>query len=180
MVSGGELGRVMIAGGRADRTVFAGVGKTDEEIAAGSEGRGPDVQRRERGRARRHRPGGRLAGQGRSPVALRVNPDVDPKTHKYISTGKKESKFGMDIDRSLALAGRSKGLEVGVDDRRPHAHRLADHDGRAHAGAAGKAVDIIAQLRGWATRSPGSTWAGGSGSVIGAMRRSPSRNSRKR
>ena len=39
-----------------------------------------------------------------APIALRVNPDVDPKTHRYISTGKKESKFGMDIDRSLALA----------------------------------------------------------------------------
>ena len=46
-----------------------------------------------------------------APVALRVNPDVDPKTHKYISTGKKESKFGMDIDRSLALAEQSKGLK---------------------------------------------------------------------
>ena len=40
-----------------------------------------------------------------APIALRVNPDVDPKTHRYISTGKKESKFGMDIDRSLR-AGR--------------------------------------------------------------------------
>ena len=41
-----------------------------------------------------------------APIALRVNPDVDPKTHRYISTGKKESKFGMDIDR-LAAAGRA-------------------------------------------------------------------------
>src|SRR5262249_24880144 len=38
------------------------------------------------------------------PIALRVNPDVDPKTHRYISTGKKQSKFGLDIDRTLRLA----------------------------------------------------------------------------
>src|SRR5207342_3116845 len=46
-----------------------------------------------------------------APIALRVNPDVDPKTHRYISTGKKESKFGMDIERSLALAERIVGLK---------------------------------------------------------------------
>ena len=45
-------------------------------------------------------------------MALRVNPDVDPKTHRYISTGKKESKFGMDIDRSLALADAVEGADV--------------------------------------------------------------------
>ena len=45
----------------------------------------------------------------KAPIALRVNPDVDPKTHRYISTGKKESKFGMDVDRALraAEAGRA-------------------------------------------------------------------------
>ena len=53
----------------------------------------------------------RVAGSmGRkAPVALRVNPDVDPKTHRYISTGKKESKFGMDIaraDRTWRKLGR--------------------------------------------------------------------------
>jgi diaminopimelate decarboxylase len=39
-----------------------------------------------------------------APIALRVNPDVDPKTHRYISTGKKESKFGMDIERTERVA----------------------------------------------------------------------------
>ena len=83
-----------------------------------------------------------------APVALRVNPDVDPKTHRYISTGKKESKFGMDIDRSLALAERSKGLAsvrmIGV-----HMHIGSQiTTAEPYAGAAGKAVEIIARLRG--------------------------------
>ena len=83
-----------------------------------------------------------------APVAFRVNPDVDPKTHRYISTGNKESKFGMDIERSLNLAERVKDLKsitmIGV-----HMHigsQITTTDPYAHA--AGKAVDIIAQMRG--------------------------------
>jgi diaminopimelate decarboxylase len=147
VVSGGELYRVEVAGGSPSRTVFAGVGKTDEEIAAGlkagvlmfnveSEAELDAIARVSE-----------LCGI-QAPVALRVNPDVDPKTHRYISTGKKESKFGMDIDRALALAERSKGLKsvaiIGV-----HMHIGSQiTTTEAHAGAAGKAVDIIAQLRG--------------------------------
>jgi diaminopimelate decarboxylase len=146
VVSGGELYRVEVAGGSPSRTVFAGVGKTDEEIAAGlkagvlmfnveSEAELDAIARVSD-----------LCGI-QAPVALRVNPDVDPKTHRYISTGKKESKFGMDIDRALALAERSKGLKsvsiIGV-----HMHIGSQiTTTEAHAGAAGKAVDIIAQLR---------------------------------
>ncbi len=48
---------------------------------------------------------GRVAG-----MAIRVNPDVDPKTHRYISTGKKETKFGVDLDRAAALAARARSL----------------------------------------------------------------------
>ena len=66
-----------------------------------------------------------------APIALRVNPDVDPKTHRYISTGKKESKFGMDIDRSLRAGRGGRGDPERVDDRHAHAHRLADHHDRA-------------------------------------------------
>ncbi len=80
-------------------------------------------------------------------MAFRVNPDVDPKTHRYISTGNKESKFGMDIERSLNLAERVKDLKsitmIGV-----HMHigsQITTTD--PYAGAAGKAVDIIAQMR---------------------------------
>ena len=96
VVSGGELHRVKLAGGDPERTVFAGVGKTDDEIVAGleagvlmfnveSEGELEAIARV-------------AAAMNRvAPIALRVNPDVDPRTHRYTSTGKKESKFGMDI-----------------------------------------------------------------------------------
>ena len=114
VVSGGELYRALRAGIPADRIAFAGVGKTEEEIAyALKEGilfftveseqelaRISAVARRQRRTAR---------------VALRVNPDVDPKTHKFISTGKKENKFGMDLGRArdnYALAARLPNLEI--------------------------------------------------------------------
>ncbi len=146
VVSGGELFRVGVAGGKAGQTVFAGVGKTDEEIAAGldagvlmfnveSEAELDAIARVAKAKG------------VQAPVAFRVNPDVDPKTHRYISTGNKESKFGMDILRSLNLAERVKDLEsirmIGV-----HMHigsQITTVD--PYAGAAGKAVDIIAQLR---------------------------------
>lgn len=146
VVSGGELHRVIQAGGDPGRTVFAGVGKTDEEIAAGlkagvlmfnveSEAELEAIDRV-------------AASVGRvAPVALRVNPDVDPKTHRYISTGKKESKFGMDIDRSLQLGEQIRGNPnvsmIGV-----HMHigsQITTVD--PYAGAAGKAVDLIGQFR---------------------------------
>jgi len=82
-----------------------------------------------------------------APVAFRINPDVDPKTHRYISTGNKESKFGMDIERSLNLAERVKDLKsitmIGV-----HMHIGSQiTTTEPYAGAAGKAVDIIAKMR---------------------------------
>ncbi len=92
VVSGGELYRALRAGGDASRIVYAGVGKTDEEIGQAfdakigwfnveSEAEMENLIRlaAERGTSAR--------------AALRVNPDVDPKTHRYTSTGKKESKF---------------------------------------------------------------------------------------
>src|SRR3954453_18823063 len=103
VVSGGELLRVRTAGGAAGKTVFAGVGKTDEEIAAALEA--GVLMFNAESEAELEAIARVAAGLGRvAPIALRVNPDVDPKTHRYISTGKKESKFGMDIDRSLRLA----------------------------------------------------------------------------
>lgn len=118
IVSGGELARVLAAGGRADRVIFSGVGKTGEEIraalAAGircfnveSE---PELERLDA-----------IAGaMGRlAPVSLRVNPDVDARTHPYISTGLKGNKFGIAHDRALAaydLAARLPNLAVtGID-----------------------------------------------------------------
>jgi len=109
IVSGGELFRVLKAGGCADRCTFAGVGKTRDEIAyALREGvycfnvesedelvRINDV----------------AAGLGLvAPVAIRVNPDVDAKTHKFISTGKSKNKFGIGLDRAADVYAVAAGL----------------------------------------------------------------------
>jgi diaminopimelate decarboxylase len=114
IVSGGELYRALHAGADAAKIVFAGVGKTREEIeyalreqilffTVESE---PEVQRISD--CARH-----LGLTGR--VAFRVNPDVDPQTHKYISTGKKENKFGLDPTRAAkayALAAALPNIEI--------------------------------------------------------------------
>jgi len=109
IVSGGELARVLAAGGRADRVIFSGVGKSEEEIraalAAGircfnveSE---PELDRLDA-----------LAGAAgvRAPVALRINPDVDARTHPYISTGMAGNKFGIPHARALAAYRRAARL----------------------------------------------------------------------
>ncbi len=114
IVSGGELYRVRKAGGDPRRVVFSGVGKTDEEIAfALSLGvkclnveSGPEL-------ARVSVVARRLGV--RAPVALRVNPDVDPRTHPYIATGLKKSKFGVSVEdarRLYRLAAGDPALDV--------------------------------------------------------------------
>ncbi len=114
IVSGGELYRVMKAGGDPRKVVFSGVGKRDDEIAFALEAKvrvlnvesGPEL--------------GRISVVARrlgvrAPIALRVNPDVDPKTHPYISTGLRDNKFGVSVDearRLYALAVKDPALEV--------------------------------------------------------------------
>jgi len=129
IVSGGELYRVLQAGGNPSKVVYAGVGKTDEEIIealnAGigyfnieSEAEIENLIRL----AKQH---------GKQPkAALRVNPDVDPKTHTYTTTGKKETKFGVDIERALKVFadyGKNKAVKL-----------CAIH---IHLGSAGKTVE---------------------------------------
>lgn len=114
VVSGGELFRALRAGVPADRIVFAGVGKTVEEIEyALREGILYFTVESEPELERISACARRIGVPGR--VALRVNPDVDPKTHKYTSTGKKENKFGVDLERAhraYELAARLPGLEI--------------------------------------------------------------------
>jgi diaminopimelate decarboxylase len=100
IVSGGELFRVLRAGADASKIVFAGVGKTREEIEYALKERIRFFTCESEPEARRiSECATRLGTTGR--IAFRVNPDVDPKTHKYISTGKKENKFGLDLDRTM-------------------------------------------------------------------------------
>lgn len=145
VVSGGELERAWLAGVPMDKVVYAGVGKTDAELRAALDGRFSPLAGREPapgapevvvGGAWASRPEGRgpigwfniesepefetIASIARSlqthaKAALRVNPDVDPKTHAYTNTGKKESKFGVDLERALAFFrryGRDPNLEL--------------------------------------------------------------------
>lgn len=102
VVSGGELYRVLKIGADPGKIVFAGVGKSDEEIAFALEKSILlfNVESEEE-LANIDRIAGKMGK--RAPVALRVNPDVDPQTHTYISTGKKETKFGVDLTRARRI-----------------------------------------------------------------------------
>lgn len=100
IVSGGELFRALRAGAKANKIVFAGVGKTREEIEYALQEQIAFFTCESEPEARRiSECAAHLGVRGR--IAFRVNPDVDPKTHKYISTGKKENKFGLDFDRTM-------------------------------------------------------------------------------
>ena len=118
IVSGGELERVLQAGGDPAKVIFSGLGKTENEIARAlalgilcfnieSE---PELDRINAVAARVGR---------RAPISLRVNPDVDAGTHPYISTGMKENKFGIAIDGAVAVYQRAAQMShievVGVD-----------------------------------------------------------------
>ncbi|WP_324262515.1 diaminopimelate decarboxylase [Altererythrobacter sp. H2] len=99
VVSGGELMRALAAGMAPEKIVFSGVGKTDAELALGlDQGIGQfNIESREEGREL----AALAAARGQSaPACLRVNPDVDAKTHAKISTGKAENKFGVPLMRA--------------------------------------------------------------------------------
>ncbi len=110
VTSGGELFRAMQAGGDPKKMIYAGVGKTDAEIASALEaGIAAFNVESEEEIENIDRVAGRL---GKKAVgALRVNPDVDPKTHAKTTTGKKETKFGVDIERAERVFAHYKGLK---------------------------------------------------------------------
>ncbi|MCQ3924813.1 MAG: diaminopimelate decarboxylase [Rhodocyclaceae bacterium] len=109
IVSGGELARVVAAGGDPARVVFSGVGKTVDEIRMALDKgifcfnveSAAELERLSE-----------IAGRAgkRAPIALRVNPDVDPKTHPYISTGLRHNKFGVAYTEALELYRRARRL----------------------------------------------------------------------
>jgi diaminopimelate decarboxylase len=118
IVSVGELERVLAAGGQASNCVFSGVAKTQDEIKRGLEvgircfnvESAAELERIEQVSASMNM---------QAPISIRVNPNVDAKTHPYISTGLKENKFGVDIDDAIALyetAHQSEHINVqGLD-----------------------------------------------------------------
>ena len=118
VVSGGELKKALAAGIAADRIVFSGVGKTRAEMALGLEAgiHQFNVESEPELAALNETA---LARGTRAPVTLRVNPDVDAKTHAKITTGTAENKFGVPIARAreiYAAAAQMKGIAVvGID-----------------------------------------------------------------
>lgn len=146
IVSGGELQRVLKAGGNPQKTVFSGVGKTPDEIRAALaanilcfnvESEMELVILNE------------IAGQMKkiAPVSLRVNPDVDANTHPYISTGMKENKFGIpaaEAERIYALAHqlphiRISGLDCHIGSQLTEIAPFIE--------AANKMLDLLARLQ---------------------------------
>jgi diaminopimelate decarboxylase len=118
VVSGGELARALAAGVPGAKITFSGVGKTDEEIAAALDAgifcfnveSEPELEAISRV----------ASGKGvEAPVSLRVNPDVDARTHKKISTGKAENKFGVPLSHArevYARAAKLPGIEISGAD----------------------------------------------------------------
>jgi diaminopimelate decarboxylase len=114
VVSGGELYRALRAGVSPRKIVYAGVGKTEEEIRYAL-GKGilmfnleSDQELREIDRVAGHM-------KKKAPIALRINPDIDPKTHPYISTGLKKHKFGIPIEDALEyymVAKKLRSVEI--------------------------------------------------------------------
>jgi diaminopimelate decarboxylase len=118
IVSIGELERVLAAGGEPAKIVFSGVGKREDEMRRALQIGIRCFNVEVPGELDRLN---QMAGElgVKAPISLRVNPDVDAQTHPYISTGLKENKFGIDIERALAEYERAAALPhlqiVGVD-----------------------------------------------------------------
>ena len=109
IVSGGELFRVLRAGGDPNKVVFSGVGKTNEEIEYALRERIHTFNCESESELERlNEIAGRMGKQAR--IALRVNPDVDAATHPYISTGMSEHKFGIDISEVEAVYARANAM----------------------------------------------------------------------
>src|SRR2546425_3884137 len=118
IVSAGELFRALKAGADPKKVVFSGVGKKKEEIESALKAGILmfNIESEQELTFLNEVAGG--LGK-RAPISLRVNPDVDPKTHPYISTGMKKSKFGIDIKRSMEMYKKALSLShlevIGVD-----------------------------------------------------------------
>jgi diaminopimelate decarboxylase len=134
VVSGGELRAALESGFSADRIVFSGVGKTDDELRLGvASGVLAINAESERELERLDAIAGELHRTAR--VALRVNPDIDAKSHPYISTGLAHNKFGVPISRALDIYRRSRAL-----------HHLRMVGVQAHIGSQILEAEPLAQM----------------------------------
>lgn len=146
VVSGGELHRALLAGAAPSTIVFAGVGKSDAEIRGALQAGVGLLNIESESELEIVAALAREAGL-RPRVALRVNPDVDPHTHVYTTTGKKETKFGVDIEHAAEVFARY--------GRNPHVNLCGIHmhigspvnDLSAYHNAVRRGVELIDQLR---------------------------------
>ncbi len=147
IVSGGELVRVLAARGRPEKVVFSGVGKTEDEMSfALREGilqfnveSAEELYALDKVARRMKRV---------APFALRVNPNVDAKTHRYIATSLKTSKFGVPIEEAVALYRASRKLK-GLNARGVDCHIGSQvTDAKPVQQAIGRVVDLFRTLRG--------------------------------
>ena len=114
IVSGGELARVLAAGGDPGKTLFSGVGKSELEIKQALLARIRCINLESEAELERVNAVASRLGK-RAPVAFRVNPDVDARTHPYISTGLRQNKFGVahdDAERLYGKAARMPNIEI--------------------------------------------------------------------
>ena len=118
IVSSGELRRVIAAGGDPSKTVFSGVGKTEREIKEALNSRILFFNVESEAELLKINEIAIAMGK-RAPVAIRVNPDINPDTHPYISTGFEKSKFGIGVEKAADVyrqASRMRGIEIkGID-----------------------------------------------------------------
>jgi diaminopimelate decarboxylase len=118
IVSGGELARVIAAGGHPAKTVFSGVGKTRDDMRQALSAGVMCFNVESESELERLNDVAREMGR-KAPVSIRVNPDVDAKTHPYISTGLKENKFGVAFGEALRIYRKAHALDslkvVGID-----------------------------------------------------------------
>jgi diaminopimelate decarboxylase len=146
IVSGGELYRAQQAGADMSKIVYAGVGKTDKEILealqAGIGYFNIESEEELENIIKLAKQSGK-----KTKAALRVNPDVDPKTHTYTTTGKKESKFGVDIERARRVFAQY-GKDENVDLCAIHVHLgSAGKSAEPYTEALEKTLGLIDQLR---------------------------------
>lgn len=146
VVSGGELFRVQKAGADPTKVVFAGVGKTDDEIRYALEQN--VLMFNVESEAELDAIAAVAGAMNRvAPVALRLNPDIDAKTHAKTTTGKKGNKFGMDIERAEQLAAKVLG-DTRLELRGIHMHLGSPIlTTEPYAAAVAKGVEVVEKFR---------------------------------